>query len=80
MKCVAGDERIVSTIQSLGITHFAESRLDNIERLKDLDVTFTLLCPTTESEFEAMVSKVKMSIQTELHTIKKLNTIAKNLM
>ena len=79
MKCVAGDERIVSTIQSLGITHFAESRLDNIERLKDLDVTFTL-SPTTESEFEAMVSKVKMSIQTELHTIKKLNTIAKNLM
>ncbi|MEJ7517439.1 alanine racemase, partial [Staphylococcus pasteuri] len=52
---------------------------DNIERLKDLDVTFTLLRPTTESEFEAMVSKVKMSIQTELHTIKKLNTIAKKL-
>ena len=39
-----------------------------------------LYYPTTESEFEAMVSKVKMSIQTELHTIKKLNTIAKNLM
>ena len=58
MKCVAGDERIVSTIQSLGITHFAESRLDNIERLKDLDVTFTLL-PHNRICFEAMVSKVK---------------------
>ena len=25
--CFAGDERIVSTIKSLGITHFAESKL-----------------------------------------------------
>ena len=77
VKCVAGDERIVSTIKSLGITHFAESRIDNIERLRDLNITFTLLRPTTE--FETMVSTVKLSIQTELDTIKQLNVIAKRM-
>ena len=79
VKCVAGDKRIVSTIESLGITHFAESRLDNIERLKDLKVTFTLLRAPSESEFDSMISNVEISIQTELGTIRKLNTIAKRL-
>ena len=79
IKCVAGDKRIVSSIKSLGITHFAESRLDNIEQLKDLDITFTLLRPTVEADLEKMISRVEMSIQTELTTIKKLNTLAKSL-
>ena len=46
------DKRIVSSIKSLGITHFAESRLDNIEQLKDLDITFTLLRPTVEADLK----------------------------
>ena len=72
IKCVAGDKHIVSSIKSLGITHFAESRLDNIEQLKDLGITFTLLRPTVKADLEKMISRVEMSIQTELTTIKNL--------
>ena len=34
IKCVAGDKHIVSSIKSLGITHFAESRLDILNNSK----------------------------------------------
>lgn len=79
VKCVAGDKHIVSTIKELGITHFAESRIDNIERLKSLNVTFTLLRPTTQNELKKMISTVKISVQTELNTIKQIDEIAKNM-
>lgn len=79
IKCIAGDAVIVEALKDLGIYHFAESRLDNIQRINDSDLTYTLLRAPRHADISAMVKQVETSIQTELITIDKINEAAESL-
>ncbi|MBF7016505.1 alanine racemase [Staphylococcus durrellii] len=77
IKCVAGDKRIIEVLKHIGLTHFAEARIDNINKSIDEDVSFTMIRTVNKSELEDVVLKSKMSIQTEITTIRQINEIAK---
>lgn len=77
IKCVAGDKRIIEVLKHIGLTHFAEARIDNINKSIDKDVSFTMIRTVNKSELEDVVLKSKMSIQTEITTIRQINEIAK---
>lgn len=34
IKCVGGDNRIVETLKEIGLTHFADARIENITKSK----------------------------------------------
>ncbi|MDT3960150.1 alanine racemase [Staphylococcus kloosii] len=77
IKCVAGDRRIIEVLKHIGLTHFAEARMDNVNKSLAEDVSFTIIRNVNQSELEDVVLKSKMSIQTEIATIRKINEIAK---
>ncbi|MCU5745110.1 alanine racemase [Staphylococcus sp. SQ8-PEA] len=77
LKCVASDSRIVSKLNEIGLTHFAESRIDNISRYDETENSFTMLRATSQDDLELLVQKCTMSIQTELATIREINEIAR---
>lgn len=77
IKCVAGDKRIIEVLKNIGLTHFAEARIDNITKTTDEDISFTIIRNANQSELADVVLKCKMSIQTEMATIRKINNIAK---
>lgn len=79
IKCIAGDSRIIETLIQSGITHFAESRLENInENFKD-QCNYLLLRPTSKKHYTQLVETIKISMQTEIETIREINDIAKSL-
>ena len=77
-KCIAGDQVIVNELKKLGITHFADARIDNIKRASAQDITYTMLRSPGKNELQEIVKMAKISIQTELKTIKALNSVAKS--
>ncbi|MBE5673969.1 ornithine racemase SfnaC [Staphylococcus sp. SS35] len=79
IKCIAGDRMIVNSLKDLGITHVAESRLDNIVQIDDEDLSYTLIRTPAQRDIPMMIEKVDMSIQTELSTIYKINEVAESL-
>lgn len=79
IKCIAGDKYIINELKSLGITHFAESRINNIVNIGDTDLSFTLLRAPSQQQIETMVNYVDSSIQTEMSTIKSINDVAGEL-
>ena len=79
IKCIAGDRMIVNSLKDLGITHVAESRLDNIVQIDDEDLSYTLIRTPAQQDIPMMIEKVDMSIQTELSTIYKINEVAESL-
>ena len=79
LKSVASDHRVIERLNKVGLTHFADSRLNHLTPLRDTDNTFTLLRPSRTSEYKTLVETCKMSIQTELSVIRELNEIAASL-
>lgn len=79
IKSIAGDLQIVQKLIELGITHFADSRLENIRQLTNFDCSFTILRSTQLSQLDNMIKDTQISIQTELNTIIELNRIAQHL-
>ncbi|MCD9066936.1 alanine/ornithine racemase family PLP-dependent enzyme [Staphylococcus pasteuri] len=79
IKSIAGDRQIVQKLIDLGITHFADSRLENISQLNDFNCSYTILRSTKQSKLADMIQCTKISIQTELNTIFEINRIAKTL-
>lgn len=79
IKSIAGDRQVVQKLIDLGITHFADSRLENIRQLTDFDCSFTILRSTQLSQLDNMIKNAQISIQTELNTILELNRIAEQL-
>ena len=43
LKCVAGDRKIVETLKSVGLTHFADARINNIFSSKEYIQSIQLL-------------------------------------
>lgn len=79
IKSIAGDIQIVNALMEVGMTHFADSRIDNIKNLNIKNASFMLLRPTEKSELEDLLHYTKMSIQTEISTIRDINQLAASL-
>jgi len=79
IKCVGGDRRIVEILKDIGITHFADARIENMTKSNDEDLSFMMIRNTGKNELESVVRQTNVSIQTELETIRELNDIAGRL-
>ncbi|KRG08041.1 alanine/ornithine racemase family PLP-dependent enzyme [Staphylococcus sp. NAM3COL9] len=76
IKCVGGDSQIVETLKRVGITHFADARIENITKSSDNNLSFTMIRTASQNELEDVVRFTDISIQTEMATIQRLNEIA----
>ncbi|WP_251518092.1 MULTISPECIES: alanine racemase [unclassified Staphylococcus] len=79
VKGVGGDERIIQSLAEIGITHFADARIDNIRKSYNGHYTYTMIRTGNQSELKNIVNYTNISIQTELETIQHINQIAKSL-
>ncbi|MCE5089976.1 alanine racemase [Staphylococcus devriesei] len=79
IKCVAGDTQIIETLIQLGFNHFADSRLENITTTTSEKINYLLLRPTAKNQYEELIKTVKISMQTEIETIRQLNEMAARL-
>ncbi|MDK9866119.1 MULTISPECIES: alanine/ornithine racemase family PLP-dependent enzyme [Staphylococcus] len=75
-KCVAGDSKIIEVLKDIGITHFADARIDNITKSKDPSISFAMIGTTNQYGLEDVVRYTNISIQTEIATIRQLNDLA----
>lgn len=77
IKCVGGDNRIVETLKEIGLTHFADARIENITKSKNENLSFMMIRTPSRSELNDVVQQTDISIQTEITTIRRLNDIAR---
>jgi ornithine racemase len=77
-KAVLGDPAIASAMMEGGVEFIADSRLENIQRMKNADLTaqFVLL-RTAFSQAESVVMNAGISLNTEFETIAALSHYAK---
>ncbi|MCH8647483.1 alanine racemase [Staphylococcus lugdunensis] len=76
---IAGDREILKVLKQVGLTEIADSRLANIQRFGDPDVNFILLKSHAEDCDKEIIQHVKISVQTELTSIYRLNEVAQTL-
>ncbi|MCC0175457.1 alanine/ornithine racemase family PLP-dependent enzyme [Waterburya agarophytonicola K14] len=76
-KAVLGEPLIASAMIRGGVKFMADSRLENIQRMKNAKIAaqFVLL-RTTPSQAESTVEDVDISLNTEIETLEKLNYYA----
>ena len=77
-KAVLGEPLIAEAMIQGGVKYIADSRLENIQRMKiaRISATFVLL-RTALSQAESVVEDVDISLNTEIETIQELNYYAK---
>jgi ornithine racemase len=77
-KVVLGEPAIVEALIQGGVQFIADSRLENIQRMKKAGLTaqFVLL-RTASSQAEAIIQSVNISLNTELTTLRELSYYAK---
>lgn len=76
-KVICGDPRIANAIVRNGLNQLADSRVNNIKRMKSDNVEATfLLLRTLLSEVESVVKYTDMSLNTELSIIRALSKVA----
>lgn len=73
-KGVCGSPRIASTLLNSGIRSFGDSRIANIQKMREagLDAQFILIRPPMPSEVEQVVEFVDVSLNTEISVIRLL--------
>lgn len=77
-KSVLGDPAIAKAMIQGGVKFIADSRLENIQRMKNAGVsTQFVLLRTALSQAEAVVKSVDISLNTEVETLKALSDCAK---
>lgn len=79
VKGVGGDDRIIQSLAEIGITHFADARIDNIRESDNGQYSYTMIRTGNQQELENIVNHTDISIQTELETIQQVNHIAQSL-
>ena len=79
IKSIAGDEHIIKRLMKVGFNYFAESRLENIPQQFTKDCQFLLLRSPLKHQYEDLIKKSYVSIQTEMATIHQLNHIANEM-
>ena len=76
-KAVLGEPLIVKAMIEGGVTFIADSRLENIQRMKSAGIsTQFVLLRTALSQAESIVQNVDISLNTEIETLEKLNYYA----
>lgn len=75
-KVLAGNLEIVKELSSIGFTHLADSRIDNLKTFKDLNLPKVLLRLPSYSEIKNVVKYADISLNSELETIVELNNEA----
>ncbi|ERJ11608.1 ornithine racemase Orr [Haloplasma contractile] len=76
-KVLAGDMESVDTMVNSGITHIADSRIENLAKFKDYSMPKVLLRLPMQNEADEVVKYANLSLNSELSTINCLNTSAK---
>ncbi|QVK19115.1 alanine/ornithine racemase family PLP-dependent enzyme [Mycoplasmatota bacterium] len=72
-KVLAGDIKVLDTVISSGITHIADSRIENLKLLQHYQLPKVLLRLPMKSEVEAVVKYTDISLNSELEIIKLLD-------
>jgi len=75
-KVFCGDEKIAEAEMKGGIKYFADSRIENLMRLKDFDLPKVLLRLPMISQVDDVVKYADISLNSELKTIEALNIAA----
>ena len=77
-KAVLGEPSIVEAMIQGGVRFIADSRIENIEKMKDTGIAaqFVLL-RTPFSQAESVVKNTDISLNTEIETLKRLSYYAK---
>lgn len=76
-KMLAGDVVAIEAIARAGVTHLADSRIENLKRLEDIPLPKVLLRLPMQSELEKVVRYADYSLNSEWTTIEGLNEEAK---
>jgi predicted amino acid racemase len=77
-KAVLGEPFIVEAMIQGGVKFIADSRIENIEKMKAAGIsTQFVLLRTPLSQAESVVKSADISLNTELDTLKKLSYYAK---
>ena len=77
VKVLAGDIKSVESVAESGITHIADSRIENLKAFKEINLPKVLLRLPMLQEVEDLVRYVDLSLNSELETIKKIDLEAK---
>ncbi|MDX5700046.1 alanine/ornithine racemase family PLP-dependent enzyme, partial [Clostridioides difficile] len=72
-KSFCAQKEIVEEICSEGIDHIADSRIQNLKKLQDINLPKILIRIPMLSELEEVINYCDISFNSELGTIKKLN-------
>ncbi|MDD4077953.1 MAG: alanine/ornithine racemase family PLP-dependent enzyme [Bacilli bacterium] len=75
-KVLSGNKTIIERIVFSGFAHLADSRLENLENLKDINIPKMLLRLPMISEAKRVVQTTDISLNSEIATIKALNAAA----
>lgn len=75
-KVLAGNLDIVKELSTIGFTHLADSRIDNLKKFKDLKLPKVLLRLPNLSEIKKVIKYTDISLNSELETIVELNNEA----
>jgi predicted amino acid racemase len=75
-KVLAGDQLAIDAMIKGGITHLADSRIENLRRLKDLALPKVLVRLPMTSEVDEVVRIADISLNSEIETIRQLNQAA----
>lgn len=78
-KALCGHAGTIAALAGMGVTSIADSRLKNLRELAKSDAGFEkwYLRPPAQSQLEEVVELTDVSLNTELHTVKKLNEVAR---
>ncbi|GJL79781.1 MAG: alanine racemase [Nitrospinaceae bacterium] len=77
-KAVLGEPSIVEAMIQGGVKYIADSRIENIEKMKNAGIsTQFVLLRTPLSQAESVVKNSDISLNTEIETLKKLSCYAK---
>ena len=78
-KVLAGNREIVGQLASLGFAHIADSRLENLEAFKDINIPKMLLRLPMPSEADRVARLADISLNSEIATIRALDKAAGKL-
>ena len=77
-KAVLGEPSIIEAMIQGGVRFIADSRIENIQKMKDAGIlTQFVLLRTALSQAESVIKSVDISLNTEIETLKKLSYYAK---
>ena len=75
-KGVSGDIKVAQTMVEAGVNGLADSRIENLKRLSDLDTELMLLRSPMLSQVNEVIDYADISLNSELKVIKQLNQAA----